>query len=55
MPRIITSETTDATVANLQATAKRNMRSAGKEALVAIEAHILNEAIKAPAKRRKSK
>lgn len=43
MPRIITSETTAQTVKNLAKVAKRNKRSQGKEALVAIESHILNQ------------
>ncbi len=43
MARIITSETTDATVAALKRVAKQNKRSAGKEALAAIESHILNQ------------
>lgn len=43
MPRILTSETTPETVRALKRVAKQNKRSAGKEALVAIEYHILNQ------------
>lgn len=43
MPKILTAETTYSVVANLKKVAKANKRSAGKEALVAIESHILNQ------------
>ncbi len=40
MPRILTAETTPDMVLKLKRTAKENKRSAGQEALVAIENHI---------------
>lgn len=40
MPRILTAECEKATIKNLKDVAAGNMRSAGKEALIAIEAHI---------------
>jgi len=43
MPRILTAETTPDVVKNLKRVAKANKRSAGKEALVAIESHIINQ------------
>lgn len=46
MPRIITSETDQGTVDALAAVAKKNLRSQGKEALVAIQSHVLAQTIK---------
>lgn len=43
MPRILTAETTAETVKALKRVAKQNKRSSGKEALVAIESHIVNQ------------
>ena len=40
MPRILTAETSSEVVAHLKKVAIDNKRSAGKEALIAIEAHI---------------
>ncbi len=53
MPRILTAETTPETVKALKRVAKQNKRSAGKEALVAIQSHVLNEATKLLRKRAK--
>ncbi len=43
MPKILTAETTRATIDALKRVAKKNKRSQGKEALMAIESHILNQ------------
>ena len=50
MPRIISSQTTKETVTQLKRVAKRNHRSAGREALIAITSHIVNELAKPEAK-----
>ena len=51
MPRITTSQTSKATVAELARVAKKNRRTPAREALIAIETYIFSEISKAnPAK-----
>lgn len=46
MPRIVTSEAPQNVVDGLRKVAKANRRTTGKEALIAVESHVLAQSLK---------